>query len=675
MRYRISNKQNMKKVLVLLAIMMPALLFAQGWKSKTLITLGDRNISAGEFMEVYEKNNVKSEIIDKKSVDEYLDMYVNFKLKVIEAENLKMDTLPKFIKEYQSYRKQLAKPYFSNDAATEQLVEEAYERMKWDVNASHILIKCDLHAVPADTLKAYNKTMELRKRIMSGEDFGDVAVEASEDPSARDQEAIPGKQRAFKGNRGNLGYFTAFYMVYPFESGAYNTKEGEISMPVRSDFGYHLIKVNSKTPACGTIKAAHIFLVVDEKDPEKTDSVVKAKALNIYKEIDKDGKNWDIIVKKYSEDKGSAQFGGLLTPFKVSQIVPEFIDEIKKMNPNDISEPVKTSYGYHIIKLISTTGIKSFEEEKENLTKLVEKDMRASVSEETVLKRILKENKFKENIKNKDAFIATIDSTLKEGKYVVAEGVDTNLTLFKLMKQEYKISDFIEYIKQHEKQQPFMSAASYAYQLYDEFLKDSAFAYEDAHLEEKYPDFKLLVQEYHDGILLFDLMDKQVWKKAEMDTAGIKSFYENNKNNYMWDKRVKTIVMTVNGDENLARAEEIIRQDIGVDSIRTIVKAETLKGVTAKAAFFQKGDNVDIDETEWVAGTIRVVPSTVDKTTKIIKILEVREPEPKTYREARGVITSAYQSKLEEDWLKSLKEKYPLTINEKILEKVRKNYQ
>ena len=150
------------------------------------------------------------------------------------------------------------------------LVEEAYERMKWDVNASHILIKCDLHAVPADTLKAYNKTMELRKRIMSGEDFGDVAVEASEDPSARDQEAIPGKQRAFKGNRGNLGYFTAFYMVYPFETGAYNTKEGEISMPVRSDFGYHLIKVNSKTPACGTIKAAHIFLVVDEKDPEKT---------------------------------------------------------------------------------------------------------------------------------------------------------------------------------------------------------------------------------------------------------------------------------------------------------------------------------------------------------------------------------------------------------------------
>ena len=664
----------MKKVLFLLAIMMPSLLFAQGWKSKTLITLGDRNITAGEFVEVYEKNNVKSEVIDKKSVDDYLDMYINFKLKVTEAENLKMDTLPKFVKEYEGYRKQLAKPYFSNDAATEQLVEEAYERMQWDVNASHILIKCDLHAVPADTLKAYNKALELRKRIMNGEDFGDVAVEASEDPSARDIEAIPGKQRAYKGNRGNLGYFSVFDMVYPFETGAYNTKEGEVSMPIRSDFGYHLIKLNSKTPACGQIRAAHIFLIVDENDPEKTDSIVGAKAANIYKEIDKDGKNWDVIVRKYSDDKGSAQHGGMLTPFKVSQIVPEFIAEIKKLNENEFSEPVKTSYGYHIIKLVSKSGVKSLDEERENIKKRVEKDMRAKVSEEVVLKRILKENKFKEYVKVKDAFIATIDSTLKEGKYVVAEGVDQNQVLFKLEKKEFKIADFVEYIKNHESAQPFMSEGSYAYQLYDEFVKDTAFAYEDAHLEAKYPEFKLLVQEYHDGILLFDLMDKEVWKKAEMDTAGIKAFYEANKGDYMWGQRVKTILVNVSNPESLPRMEELIREDLAYDSLKAIVKSEGLKGVTVKSPYFQKGDNVDIDETEWVVGTIRVIPSTVDKSTKIVKILDVREPEPKTYREARGVITSAYQTKLENDWLESLKAKYPVTVNEKVLEKIRKNY-
>lgn len=664
----------MKKLLVLLAIMTPALLFAQGWKSKTLITLGDKKISAGEFMDVYEKNNVKSEVLDKKSVDEYLDMFINFELKVTEAENLKMDTLPKFIKEYEGYRKQLAKPYFSNDAATEKLVEEAYERMQWDVNASHILVRCDIHtnATPADTLKAYNKAMEIRKRILKGEDFGDVAFEMSDDPSARDT-TVNG--RFYKGNRGNLGYFTVFDMVYPFESGAYNAKVGELTMPVRSDFGYHIIKVNSKTPACGMIKAAHIFLVVDEKDPEKTDSVIRAKAYNIYNEIDKDGKNWDLMVKKYSDDKGSAQHGGMLTPFKVSQIVPEFITVVKELNVDEFSEPVKTSYGYHIIRLLGKSGVKSFEDEKESITKRVEKDVRAKVSDEEVLRRLKKENKFKENTKMKDAFIATIDSTLKEGNYVVAEGVDTNKTLFKLMKQEYKISDFIGYIKKHESKQPFMSEMAYAYQLYDEFVKESVFAYEDAHLEEKYPEFKMLVQEYHDGILLFDLMDKIVWKKAEIDTAGIKTFYEENKNNYMWGDRVKTIIVTVNNAESLARAEEITRQDLSYDSIRAIVRAESLKGVTVKSPYFQKGDNVDIDETEWVVGTVRVVPSTVDNTTKIIKILEVRQPEPKTYREARGVIISAYQTKLEEDWLNELRAKYPVTVDEKVLEKVKKCYE
>ena len=383
----------MKKLLVLFAMMAPTLLFAQGWKSKTLITLGNNEISAEDFMEIYEKNNVKSEVIDKKNVDDYLDMYIKFKLKVIEAESLMMDTMPKFVKEYQGYRKQLAKPYFSNEAATEQLIEEAYERLHWDINASHILVNCDLHAVPADTLAAFNKAMKLRERVIKGEDFGDVAADASEDPSARDT-VLHG--RPYKGNRGNLGYFTAFDMVYPFETGAYNTKEGEVSMPVRSDFGYHLIKVNSKTPACGSVRAAHIFLAVDDNDPMKGDSVVKAKMTNIYNEIEKDGSNWDVMVRKYSDDKGTANRDGQLTPFKVSQIVPEFIDEVKKLNDGEFSEPVKTSYGYHIIKRISTSGIGDLEQEKENIKKRVEKDMRAKVSDDVVLKRLMKENKFKE---------------------------------------------------------------------------------------------------------------------------------------------------------------------------------------------------------------------------------------------------------------------------------------
>ncbi|MBR6091327.1 MAG: peptidylprolyl isomerase [Bacteroidales bacterium] len=661
----------MKKVLVLLIALTPALLFAQGWKSKTLITLGDNNISAGEFMGVYEKNNVQSDVIDKKSVNEYLDMYVNFKLKVIEAENLKMDTMPKFVKEYNSYREQLAKPYFSSEEANEQLIEEAYERMHWDINAAHILVKCDVNAVPADTLKAYNRAMEIRKRIINGENFGDVAEDTSDDISVSDT-TVNG--RFYKGNRGELGYFTVFDMVYPFETGAYNTKEGQISLPVRSDFGYHIIKVNSKTPACGTIRAAHIFLAVNDSDPEKTDSVVKAKAYNVYNEIKKDGSNWEVIVRKYSDDKGSAANEGLLSPFKVNQIVPEFITVVKGLQPKEISEPVKTNYGYHIIRLIATSGVKDIEDEHENIKKRVEKDMRAKVSEEVVLNRFKKENKFKEYVKVKDAFIATIDSTLKEGNYVMAEGVDTSKVLFKFGKQKYTVADFVEFIRENQVKQPFMSAGSYAYKLYDEYLKRSAFAYEDAHLEEKYPDFKLLVQEYHDGILLFDLMDKEVWKKAEQDTVGLENYYNAHKDEYMWGERLKTVYATVNHPENVARVEELVKTDLGMDSIRAILKAEEIRGVSVKIRYWQHGDNVDIDETEWKAGELRVIPSTVDKTTKIVRVLEVRDPEPKTLNEAKGLVISAYQQQLEEDWLNELKAKYPVTVNEKTLEKVKQCY-
>lgn len=662
---------NKLKSLLLLAALMPAMLFAQGWKSKTLIKMGDKTITAQEFMDVYEKNNVKSDVIDKKDVDEYLDMFVNFKLKVTEAEALKMDTLPKFVKEFEGYRKQLAKPYLSNDEETENLVEEAYDRMHWDINASHILVRCDINAVPADTLKAYKKALALRERVLKGEDFGDLAYDKSEDPSAHDT-VVNG--RFYKGNRGNLGYFTVFDMVYPFETGAYNTPIGELSMPVRSDFGYHIIKVNSKTTACGMVTAAHIFLVVDDKDPLKTDSIVREKAFNIYNEIAKDGKNWDAIARRYSEDKGTATNGGVLTPFKVSQIVPEFIDVVKQLNPGEFSEPVKTSYGYHIIKLVNTKGIRNFDDEKENIKKRVEKDMRAKASDEIVMKRIMKENKFKEYVKVKDEFIATVDSSLNQGQYVMAEGVKTNKVLFKFNKQKYTVGDFAAFLKTKTNSQPFMSPAAYAYKLYDEYLKTETFAYEDAHLEEKYPEFKMLVTEYHDGILLFDLMDKEVWKKAEKDTLGLQNYYEEHMNEYMWGERIKTIFVVVPTPDKVKIVESLLKNDLSIDSIRSIIKKADLRGVSAKSQYFQHGDNVDIDEIEWIPGKIYTIPSTVDKMTRIVKILEIRQPEPKSFREAKGLVTSAYQTKLEEDWVESLKEKYNPQIDAKILEKVKSCY-
>lgn len=668
------KKQTRKFWLIALIItMMPSLLLAQSYKKKTLLTIGDKEITVQEFMDTYEKNNVNTDVIDKKSVDDYLNLYIDFQLKVAEAEALMMDTSAAFKKELLNYRNQLAKPYFSNEEITEELVLEAYERMQYDINAAHILIKCDVNALPADTLKAYKRAMEIRERAIKGEDFGDLAVEFSDDPSARDMEEIPGRRRAYKGNKGELGYFTVFDMVYPFENGVYNTEEGKISMPVRSDFGYHIIKVNSKTPACGTIKAAHIFLAADPNDPNNNDSILAAKANNIYNEINPDGSNWHEMVKKYSDDTGTKANGGQLSPFRVSNIVAEFIDVIKNSQPNEISKPVKTSYGYHIIKLISTTPPPAFEFEENRIKEKVNRDMRAQLSEEIAVKRILKDTKFKENTEIKDNFINTVDSSLIQAKFKMAENVDANQVLFSINELKYTIQDFIDYINKNQKSQGFITPTAYAYQLYEGFLQEKVFEYEDANLENKYPEFKALVQEYHDGILLFSLMENEVWNKAVQDTIGLQNYYERNKDKYMWSDRVKAYVVTCHRKDNVDALKEMVANGIEVDSLRSFIK-ENKSQASAKVVFYQKGDNANIDATKWEVGSINTYPSTVDNTTQIIKILEVRTPEPKSFREAKGLVTSGYQNEIEEQWLRQLKDKYPVVIDQKLLTKVKKNY-
>lgn len=667
MKKNMIRKNTLKTWLVALSFMMaPSLLSAQSYANKTLITIGDKEIPVKEFMSTYEKNNVNTDVIDKKNVDEYLDLYVDFKLKVAEAENLKMDTSASFIRELNNYRQQLAKPYFSNDEITDELVNEAYERMQYDVNAAHILIKCDVNAVPADTLAAYKKAMSIRERALKGEDFNALAAELSEDPSARDN-------KAYKGNKGELGYFSVFDMVYPFETGVYNTEVGGISMPIRSSFGYHIIKVNSKTPASGYIRAAHIFLAVDPKDPEKVDSLVKIKAQNIYNEVVNDEKNWTDYVRRYSDDKGTINNNGVLSPFRVNQIVPEFISVIKTLEPNQIAEPVLTPFGYHIIRLVGLTPPGTFEQEKERIKEKVERDMRGQLSEEIAMRRIMKDNNFKENNKVKDAFIATIDSAIIEARYQVAEDVNTKQVLFSTKDKSWTVQDFVDYIYAKQKRQGFMTPAAYSYQLYNNFLQQEVFAYEDSKLEEKYPEFAALVQEYHDGILLFSLMENQVWNKAAEDTVGLQDYYERNKESYMWKDRVRAMVVTCQRKDNVEEIKNLMAEGMVYDTLRAYVK-ENNSQASVRYSFYQKGDNVNVDATQWNEGTIAVYPSAVDNTTQIIKIVEVRQPEPKSFKEARGLVTSGYQAELEVEWLEQLRAKYPVTVNEKLLNKVKKNY-
>ena len=669
---------NFLKAIVLLALVVLSVTGSAQSKldKQVLMTIGKQKVTVKEFTDVYNKNNLKSEVIEKKSVDEYLDLFVNFRMKVMEAYAMGLDTNARFKKELEGYRKQLAKPYFTNDEVSEELIEEAYQRKLKDIRASHILINCDKHALPADTLKAFNKAMDIRKKALSGVDFGELAVTYSEDPSARDIKAT-GNTPARKGNRGDLGYFTVFDMVYPFESGAYNTPEGEISMPVRSDFGYHIIKVTSVTDALGSIQAAHIFLQVA---PDATDADVQAakeKADNIYAELmANDGKGWDGAVSKYSDDRGSVSRHGVLMPFTVNRIVPEFVETLKKLKPNEISKPVRTNYGFHIIKLINASGVDTFEKERIGIAERVEKDMRSKKSEEVVLQQIKKEYGFKTNDNNLNAFMASVDSTILNGPFVPAKDAKLNATLFTIGKKSLTVGDFVEYIKAKQTKVRFgIPIQVYAYQLYDAFQSQEILAYADEHLEERYPEFKTLVQEYNDGILLFDLMDKVVWNKAVVDTAGLEAFYERNANKYMWKDRVKACVITVNKPESLPKVKEYLAEGVPFDSLRTVMVRDSVGHVVVRNMFYQHGDNHFVDDTEWKAGTMKEFPSTVDNSTVIVNIIEVHKPEPKTLREAKGLVTSDYQVELEEQWMEQLHKKYPVKIDQKVLDKVRKLYQ
>jgi peptidyl-prolyl cis-trans isomerase SurA len=663
---------------VLAAFVMPA--FFANAQSKldkqVLMTIGNQDITVKEFSDVYYKNNLKSDVIEKKSVDEYLDLFTTFRMKVMEAERLQLDTSAKFQKELAGYRKQLAKPFMSSDDITEELLEEAYQRKQKDIRASHILIRCDKNALPSDTLKAYNKAMDVRKKALAkGADFAALADQYSEDPSAKGMKATD-QNPARPGNHGDLGYFTVFDMVYPFETGAYNTKEGEISMPIRSDFGYHIIKVKSVTDAMGSIQAAHIFLQLPYDAPEEEVAAMKQKADNIYNELmKKDGKNWADMVSQYTDDKGTISRDGALSSFTVSRIVPEFIEVCKSLEIGQIAKPVRTNYGFHIIKLLGHSGVDTFEKEKQALTERIEKDMRSKKSEELVLKQVKNEYKFKQNDKNLETFMATIDSSILRKEYEPTEKVDMNATLFSLENNPTKVSDFVNYIKENMKMQKFTSPATYAYQLYESFSNGVVMDYADAHLEEKYPEFKALVQEYRDGILLFDLMDQEVWSKAVKDTLGLEEFHQRNASKYMWGDRAYATIITITRPESLSKVKALLDSGIELDSLRSIVHHDSIPAVFVRKGYYQKGDNNFVDQTEWKVGVRNEIPSTVDQSTTIVCIRELRKPEQKTLKEARGLVTSDYQVELEQKWVQSLKERYPVTINEKVLDKVRKLYQ
>lgn len=632
-------------------------------EGKTLVTIGNETVPVGEFMQVYEKNNSQAAGMETSSVRDYLDLYIKFKLKVKEADDMKMDTSKQFRDELEGYRSQLAKPYFVDENVNEALLEQAYNRKLCDVRASHILIMVDENASPADTLAAYNKIIKIRGEIMNGKEFSEAAVEYSDDPSARDREEISNQQRARPGNKGDLGYFTVFNMVYPFENAAYETPVGEVSMPVRTKFGYHLVKVTDKKDALGVVEVAHIFVAAPADMPEAERAEKREKIQNIYAKI-QEGTSFDDAVVLYSEDKGSVKNGGKLSKFTCNRVVPEFVVAIETLQPNEISAPVETTYGFHIIKLISRERPGTFEQEAPALKEKISKDDRSKLSEEAVVAKIKAENKLKINVKPKNEVFAAIDTSVLNNAFVASSVASMNKPVMKIGSLQLTQNDFLVYVQENQKKQENISKDVYLERLFNQFVDENCLAYEDSQLEAKHPEFKVLMQEYHDGILLFNLTDEKVWAKAVKDTAGLEEFYANNKNNYMWGMRVDATVYQIKNKEDVDKVKVMITEYESDGDIAKALDADSITSVTMEPGFYERGSNKYIDEVEWKAGQIQQINSDVENLVKIVKIRKVLPPEPKKLNEARGLVTADYQTYLEQQWVESLKMKYPVVINE-----------
>ena len=567
-----------------------------------LLYVGDMPITVEEFKYVYEKNNFnKDSLYLEKSLRDYLDLYIKFKLKVLDGIKNGIDTTREFQTEYYGYEVQLVRPYLIPKEVTDKLVREAYDRMQEEINASHILIRVAPEADPQDTLAAYEKIRKIRERALKGESFEQLAQQFSEDPSG-------------SANGGNLGYFTGMKMVYPFETAAYQTPKGQISEIVRTEFGYHIIKVLDRRPSSGKITAAHIMLRTAKGMSEEDSIALRKKAFEIYEKAKK-GEDWSKLVQQFSEDANTKNNGGQLREFGVGDLIPEFENAAFSLkNPGDISEPVLSPYGWHIIKLISKGRKESFEEVESAIRNRLQRDSRSEVSKSIVLARLRKENNLKINDKVLKKALAKVDTSLLKGYWNYQEDkfLNTVIASFENKQVEKKktlsVRDFYFYLKTRQQQRPDLKDAKhYAYLLWKRFIDDETVNFEKSILPDKFTEYKMLTQEYREGMILFAMMNEKVWAKSIKDTAGLRQFYEKNKEKYRWGERAFATIFD-------AANENILKQ---VEAYADEKPPYLLKGYFENNIIKYAKDQMKYDEKEYL-GFINEIGEALNKDANLL---------------------------------------------------------
>ncbi|MFI0429492.1 peptidylprolyl isomerase [Mariniflexile sp. HMF6888] len=644
---------NFKYLLILIFSVFITNVKGQSVDKEILFSIDDEPVYVSEFLRVYNKNLDLVQDESQKDVDEYLSLFTNYKLKLKEAKTLELQEKPTYIRELDSYKKQLAKSFITDAKVTDALVEEAYERISNDVKASHILIKIPENANPNDTLTAYNSILNLRNRALK-EGFDKVRQEV------HNGQTVYGE---------DLGYFSGFRMVYPFENATFNTKVGDISQPFRTRFGYHIVYVQDKRKSRGERTVAHIMVV--EKPGDSLAEKPEDRIQDIYKKL-KQGEDFEALAKQFSDDTNSALNGGMLAPFSSGQINSnEFEGAAFGLNEiGEVSEPFKTQYGWHIVKLYGKKNIASFEDMKQELEQKVKRDERSKLIDEALYTKL----KTKYNIPEKQPALAYFASILNadyfKSTWQLPKDFTADKPLIKIGNKQLIYKDFGDYLVSVQRNTAAKTDfKTLALKHYNAFLNTSLVTYQEDNLENENEEYAHVVAEYRDGLLLFDLMETTIWNTAKTDSLEIQDYYNSHKNKYLTPKRVDAVVASSKDQKTLKKVAKLLKKGMALQEIKTLVNSNDKIDVIFTV------DTMDVNHQalpkgfEFKKGISKIYNH--NNAFVLVQVKEVLPETQKTLEEAKGLVISDYQAYKEEKWLKELAEKYKIVINQEALKNVK----
>lgn len=647
--------------LFLIGLMMTSI--AVGQKSNTLLSIGEKKVSDEEFKYIYSKNNTND--LGVKSPEEYLDLFINFKLFVVEAESLKLDESEQFKNEFQGYKEQLAEPYLAEAIIKKQLLDEAYDRSKYDVKIDLIYIKVDKRANVKQQMKAEDKAKKIKERLDSGEDFEKVATETSDTKSVAR-------------TRGHLLFIPLSRLPYEIQNEVVNAKKGVFLQPISTQSGYYILRLVDKRKSPGLVHVAHIMVSSPKTQNEMKNQPAKDKAEDLYNQL-LSGASFEELAKQ-SDDKGTGKKGGELPWFGTGRMVAEFEDVAFNLkNVGDMSKPIKTEFGWHIIKLLGKKPLPTKEEATPKIQKQISRDVVLRETVRDYVNSTLKKRFNYSEVKGAKVLYEFADSSFYKAAWEKPEDEDLSAVVFKLNGEKYTADQFADFTANSQRKQYPVSLQNYIDEKYNDFVYEMLQEVERKQLYSSNDQFRNTVREYHDGMLLFDYKKEYIWDKASIDSVGLKKFYKNNIDKFQNRLSLEMSIFEYSEESQVEKFMDIDKKDWTKMSDEDVVKKLSRRDSEFKliqTGRFRAKENIVADKVfevfEQNPGFKKRKSLHLPADNMLVHISKMEKVAPKKFEELRGLVISEYQHELEQKKLEELKEKYKVRVNKKVLKQLEK---